>query len=1495
MDLELKKLLSLASQNKELEALVAQVNEFALANPDSELDRLIKKYNIEHSRANYEGWERDMIKKIKEALSKLPIRMDTTPEYAPSMVSASLLQPTDTSSIPCPLPVIPIPIEQNPHANMEISYAFYETKSIDYLKNGDVDTSKSMNYFSAPDDPNSGIFKLTSSEASVSAVTLSVTDVLDKIIEKIQSDKRVVDKQLLNEKLLHITTLAGRDNVAPAYKKMYEEIIIPLTSRDLDPKGFMSPANIKSFFILVSAIKAILDSGPLGEIVLNAMDYNLVPCFSELAITLQDIQEYFQILETQKLSSITPAELIKCIDFWLVLEYCRVFQLVSSDIIGAVNGLIPLRAIIDNTPFTGFINIPRGSGGQIALDNKVCVYSLFLHNVLFPSSDNPNFFSNISDYSVFLMKFRGLIDESPVFIKTFGNTNNIAQIEYSINQRVMVMLKTNTGGILKGSEKEKSNKLLDIYNTYKLITIFADFIKDNESFFIKAFEALNNSYDAETNNVTLKNASWITWVCFQLTRYQQTQKVYIEKYEPAPSATLDKILDNFNQRKNEYCAHIKAKRRPFAEAWYEALRKVYIYEAFCGHDNNSPELTQVAIEVFGKVTTPVANAVEDSDTETETETEQTVNHDGNLTEFLKTFIKPDKNSLKYVPNQVSVIKRILKETKCTAFSDLIDERNNTVLWTVGSNGPSMIDARELNKIVKKLPMNNPSIPLLDTITGEKSGENNMAKMALVVDLAKYTPFTIMAERGIEELERLKNAGLTDVERMKNADLILTNELVKQNLLSHNNSVITVYIPIFSGADAASFSKSNRAVYSTGILRLPIDVGNNVTMVITLKTGDVQETEDSTKFLGNTLYIKKPTPVGSNDISKYLVKGIQVTDIDQNFVKCFNYFLKITQDNKALASKIGQALPILTVAKLTQQLKTGKPDLTKFTFTFEKPVNSVNFSKFLGKLLSEIYKNNVPSISQYNDYYLFLQAAIPRIKTLDPPQGLFGNQSLGTKWYQLIQNMASIDLYLAQAFIETILLIQDIRKNAGTTINKCKTEIETFITVLNRVQPTCPTLDITFSAQLQTTMEQDQLTFCTSTLTNGNIHFEKANIAEKLETAFKQGQRELNSEVEGKNAFMYFVSDPYRKRKRYEDDSTVNIVELKNKLSRAYDALDKAVYDQFDPSYNDDTYIENLLKKIEIYKQLISKYEQNLLTTTQGGGGGGVDDETIDKLEEELAQLERTKEELLISKIKFSSGPISVLELTKLALLLGPELFEKVALSQTLAYKVIYNKQFDINAGNVPFVENENPGKPKEVIVSPADVILPEGTTIEDFNNKLVTVKFVEGKYYIEDAETFFNEFNEKYNAPSSGVEEVTATVKDTVTNAVANIEDTASNTVASIKDTASNTYESVTDAITDLFTPKVEKSKEFVSVPEFVPVLIEPGEPVPAPLALVPGEPAPLAPVAAAAGGSNKKTKKYRNRVKKITKRAKNKHNHKRKKLTKRYRNKKPKKTIRKY
>jgi hypothetical protein len=104
-------------------------------------------------------------------------------------------------------------------------------------------------------------------------------------------------------------------------------------------------------------------------------------------------------------------------------------------------------------------------------------------------------------------------------------------------------------------------------------------------------------------------------------------------------------------------------------------------------------------------------------------------------------------------------------------------------------------------------------------------------------------------------------------------------------------------------------------------------------------------------------------------------------------------------------------------------------------------------------------------------------------------------------------------------------------------------------------------------------------------------------------------------------------------------------------------------------------------------------------------------------------------------ITFTTGPISDLEISKTAALLGPELFEKIAQAQNQAIIEEYNDILKMNAGNVPFDENG------EVTPDTNDTMLPEGKTVEDFaNNELVMVKYVDGKYQVENAVFFSRVF-----------------------------------------------------------------------------------------------------------------------------------------------------------
>ena len=251
-----------------------------------------------------------------------------------------------------------------------------------------------------------------------------------------------------------------------------------------------------------------MDSGPLGEGVLCAIENNLSPCFTELAITENDIREYIGIFHRLKEHTVpskakgeTPMEiteespikiakwnanitdLIKCLDFWLTIEYCRVFQLVSSDVLGAVNGCYVLKEVIEKTYFTGFITIPKGSGGELGVDNKICIYSLFLFNVMTGRIQNMFTIDTLfRDYRAKFEEFHRTIEENTEFLNGVGDTSNFVTCERAV-KLLMKILENGNEGVLGGSPNEKDNNFYATYNTYKIITLYADFIRKNAPFF----------------------------------------------------------------------------------------------------------------------------------------------------------------------------------------------------------------------------------------------------------------------------------------------------------------------------------------------------------------------------------------------------------------------------------------------------------------------------------------------------------------------------------------------------------------------------------------------------------------------------------------------------------------------------------------------------------------------------------------------------------------------------------------------------------------------------------------------------------------------------------------------------------------------------------------------------------------------------------------------------------------------------------------------------
>lgn len=1338
----------------------------------------------------------------------------------------------------CPPPTKPF-TDVNPHANPKIEYAFYTKESIQYnANNGEINLERAVNVFSDLTIGDTGIFTVES--GSVADVTGSIGQVIEKIITKTSNTTKAIETLKKKIPLLKSILNTGRENVAPAYDFMYNTFVKKLINID-DKNGYMTKDNIKSYFIGPSAIKALLDSGPLGEGVLSAIDNQLCPCFEPLSVNSVDIEDYINIFKSlprePENTGLDPIiEISRFLDFWITLEYCRVFQLVSSDVLGAINGFIPLRAIIENTGFTGFITIPKGSGGELGVDNKICVYALFLNNVLKGKSQNffkiPDKSTNKGKYEVLYrqyislyIEFKELLDKSEEFLNVNRITSNVSIIEFSV-KKLMQLLQDKPNGTLHGSSEIKSDKFPVTYNTYKIITLFANFIKTHEGFFQNAIDGLNESYTA-ADSLIVENSAWITWLCFQLSRYQQTQRVYTVPIETSLNS-VEAILSAFEERKQLYCTSLKANRAPFQTAWYKATQQVYINEAFAGHDNKSYELTKTAIQVFEKQREKIDVA------------------------WLNQFVQPNKKNPKtgiYSEHSEDVIIKIIRETNCTCFFEAFYIPDNIDIWTVGQKGPSMINDREYDKKKYKLPIHKPTNGLLDIITGQKQEQYTTF---IVVDLAKYVPDIISKTRSVDEIKKIlqqttnvdydeeeqsyiikvyeeSDSSMEEVSAEKNEaaiDLFFRNKLAEQNMLKNFNTG-TVYAPIIYSVDAASFKLPSNAVFITGELKIPIDVGNNITMVITFKVG----TNDT---YSKSLYTRTPAPINP----------VLLTDVPndkKDYAICLEYFYK---------KKNTQDMNI----ELNNLLRANK-------FSFKSPqINQNNYSTFLKNLFDSIRTDN-------NNYQFYLQAAIPNIESLKSKTIFKSNQSVGKLWKKLIYNIAEDDVYVAQAFMRTLKQTKWYEAQK-TAIDECEREIDEFITLIKNIQlnyindTSTATL---ISAQLQQTMNTKKITFCTCRTDNeGNIVFELATFNELLEE-YPVEFKEMEESIRAAQSLMFIsttqidlssqndkvileLDKKSSKRKREEGEETqpkksktdILTNEIKN-----FQMKKEESWNEYLEAFNrgdDEEIIKIHFDLYKNYEKLINKLESKLATTGGGQIGGDDIDEDIKKIEKELAELERKYEEYLIKQVKFTDKSLSELELVKTAVFLGPELFDKIALIQAEEIADIYNKVFTLNVGDIPL------GKP----INTSDTVLPEGTTIEEFNNKLVTVKFIDGKYYIESAQTFFNTFLENLNTPESLLENVTETAQ----NVVAKVEEVAEIAVENVEDIANKASIRAKEAISSLTTPividkNIEYKKPVLNISE--------------PPAISYGPPA-----AAAAGGFKKNTKKQRKRVKKVTKRKNN-------------------------
>jgi hypothetical protein len=549
---------------------------------------------------------------------------------------------------------------------------------------------------------------------------------------------------------------------------------------------------------------------------------------------------------------------------------------------------------------------------------------------------------------------------------------------------------------------------------------------------------------------------------------------------------------------------------------------------------------------------------------------------------------------------------------------------------------------------------------------------------------------------------------------------------------------------------------------------------------------------------------------------------EIPEDKKDYAICLEYFYKkknTVNMNKALNGFL--APPAKSKAKQTP----------KFSFEFKNEDGTPatinmqgNYATFLKTLFANIGPGNT-------NYQFYLEAVIPQIDSLKAGDIFEDKGSVGRLWKKLIYNIAEDDVYVAQAFIRTLTLLPDIyTEGKKTAIDDCAREINEFLTLIKQIQlhyiSDIRTTTLT-SAQLQQAMTAGGITFCMCRPgKEGNIVFELATFEQVIErypvkmqeleaaargaqalselpTYRESEQQHMDIDVAGENAFIAFAL-----KRKTEEAATAQETPAKKITKEYYKnqiAFVEQQLEQNNSGYLNALYVNDIigqdfyLQQHRIFVEMLDKYKSVLATTTGGGQIGG-DDITadIEQLENELAELKRTRETYLLSQVTFTAEPLSELELVKTAAFLGPELYDNIALLQGQEAAAMYNTIFARNASNVP-------------LGVPVDVVLPDGATRADFYNTLVTVKRVEGKYYMESADVFFN-------------------AQQTVTQKV---EDVAEMVAEKVEDFATSAKE----AIVRLATPKVG------------------------------AESGPTAAAAAAAGGSKKSTRKQRKRVKKVTKR----------------------------
>jgi hypothetical protein len=613
---------------------------------------------------------------------------------------------------------------------------------------------------------------------------------------------------------------------------------------DIRKLGSMIASNNLSVRTLISNFafaKAIMDSACLGETVGVSILYGLCESMrspENTIVTGLDIQNLRNVYANND----------ELLDFLLRMAYCDVFELVSSDRLGAVNSLYTIRAIHDTLPVVSYVSIPKGSGGQIGTDIDVfiiavAISALFSKHQLgaFPAITSIQS-DTVNNITIGLRptknkKYYSELKSDLISFREFlkGCKGGICQTKDDLNRGIC-----QTNNEINSKIKDLSRRMMKYITD--IGTLFSK-LKGNTAY-NNMIEEIKATYEPNKPIFSPAINENIVWFSFQVFRYYQTLKFvpnnnsgsdYKEQYKETLCDMLNMNFCNYKQPTpvGEFTMTTSQKNEP-QNKWYDALKKVAINESFIGHDNKSQGLLKFVRNIYGD------NTIE--------------NQLGWVFELFETkdgvAIPPTFDDL-----EQKAIKRIQQETNCMFFQW---SNTETVKFSGNTN---MI----FNKTIDKQKTSD-GIPVYEIFI------NNIGAQRVIstYDLEKYSGETTLAETaknpnegssfesvstivtGSNQVDTEPTNGVemetdeaemeTDEAEMENNkeqeqklkdEQFLIDGLVKErnDSLSDKDKILEVQ-GVICALDRASRTSHPRTIYCTGCLNIPFTTKVSQTYNIT---------------------------------------------------------------------------------------------------------------------------------------------------------------------------------------------------------------------------------------------------------------------------------------------------------------------------------------------------------------------------------------------------------------------------------------------------------------------------------------------------------------------------------------------------------------------------------------------------------------------------------------------------------------------------------------